>query len=451
SNSGKVSFAVFENDSHRAAFIGTTDPFLELKAWEDDPYLDNHYQFQYNIMNWLGFNPPKELTDYFPIKIDTGIESPHTLNEIKQLPYYQGICHFHTELSNVYAPYNEMLSNFDLLGHQFIVVTDYNTVAGGPALRAYLDSQGRDDISVVDGLELTGISQSHNTGWFKPDNGTLISELANQTERIDMFHEAGSPIFLAHPNWLIDPRYPRIWDHDIYPFDGYEIVNSGFMQGGGNIAMYPFYGAADMSGDPSAMFRVWNYVFTENVSDDPDWWTDALLNRKVVVYVNMGNYFVGDKLLVDEIVGRLNDEHPPEISVTSPISITPDTEVPFTAVITDASRVFSVNLSVKVNGASPIIYTLDASTEDYSSYAKDLGSFDEGDSVIITLTAADELGYTSEKVVEFIVESPTSSETSSQTTTIPKTDGSASWLSLPIFFTGISTLVIIMRKWRIYN
>ncbi len=459
SNSGRTSFAVFDNDSHRAAFIGTYNPFLELKAWDGDPYLSNHYQFQYNLMNWLGFQPSKELTDIFPINVYTGIESPHTITEIKQLLYYQGICHFHTELSSVVAPYDEMVNNFDSLGHQFVVVTDYNTVAGGPALRAYLDSQGRDDIAVIDGLELTGENQTHNIGWFNPGNGTLISEFAGQSARIGLFHDAGSPIFLAHPSWLIDPNYPRIWDHDLYPFDGYELVNSAFMQGGGNLAMYPFYGAADMSGDESAMFRVWNYVFTEEISDDPDWWTEAVMNRKLVIYVSMGDYFVGDKLLVDEIVGRLNDEHSPEILITSPTTITPNSEVTLDATITDASRIFTVNLSVTVNEGSPETYTLDSAVDDYSHYVKNLGSFSVGDSVMLALNATDELGYSAEQVVEFFVEPETTTTepvtttpqiTQTTTTTTPETDGSAPWLTLPIFIASISTFVIVIKKRRIF-
>ncbi|MHA1971690.1 MAG: hypothetical protein ACTSW1_01785 [Candidatus Hodarchaeales archaeon] len=321
SGSNYDSFAVFDNGTHRAAFIGSISVLLEHRVYRDGGYDDDltyvddgrgddHYQFQYNLMRWLSRQTPKQLGEYLPIKVYTGIDSTHDPQWIRSLEYYQGVFHFHTEKSTVNAPIPDLVSNFEILGHSWVAPTDYNIVAGGPAMREYVNSHGS-DLVIIDGEEATGLGQYHTTGLFAPNNATDIYGVLNPNQRIELFHNQSSPCFLAHPSWLFYPDETyRVWDHDIYPFDGYEVVNTGFLQGCGNLASYPFYGAVDShSAELWDMGTVWDYVFAEEPpSEDPNWLINAIFDRRVVIYSHLGDYYFGDKLLVDEVIGRINGE-----------------------------------------------------------------------------------------------------------------------------------------------
>lgn len=438
-NNKKVNFAVFENETHRAAFLGSNSPLNEHRDYEDDDHRDDHYQFQYNLMNWLSYNPPKALEDYLPIKVYSGVESPNSITDIKKLPFYQGMCHFHTAISNVNAPYPEMADALEELNHDFVIVTDYNTVAGGPALRDYFQSKHIDDIIVIDGEEATE-NLYHTVGWFEKETATDILGVLNPLEKIELFHDQNSPAFLAHPSWLITPDYPRVWDHDLYPFDGYEPVNSGWLQGNGNLAVYPFYGATDSHSAElyvnDGLGMVWNYVFTDNISESPDWWTEALFDRKVVIYSHLGDYYFGDKLLVDEIVGRLNDEDPPVITIVSPISVTQGKQTTFTAVITDASQISEVKLTVMVDGILKGTFKLQSDQNNYSLFNHDLGTFSEEESVKLVLSASDSLDYSSTSSVELTIQK--SSDSSSSSSTSNASSGS----SLIIVLAGMAILIV---------
>jgi hypothetical protein len=315
------SLAVFDNSTHRAAFIGSTDAFFEHRVYRDGGYPDdltyvddgrgdNHYQFQYNIMNWLSHNTPKKVGDYLPIKVYTGIDSSIDSSVLRAMDYYQGAFHFHTEASIVNAPTPDLIEVLEDLGHEWVVPTDYETIAGGSLLRSYAKTRGS-DLVIIDGEEATKYGQYHTTGLFSPNNGSDIVGVLNPLERIGLFHNQSSPCYLAHPSWIFYPdETDRIWDHDIYPFDGYEVINTGYLQGNGNLAKYPFYGAPDShSAGYWDVGNTWNYVFAnEPPSENPNWLIDAINERRVVIYSHLGDYYFGDKKLVDELIGRLNGE-----------------------------------------------------------------------------------------------------------------------------------------------
>ena len=47
--------------------------------------------------------------------------------------------------------------------------------------------------------------------------------------------------------------------------------------------MYPWYVASDSHGNTAGSFnRDINYVFTDSVSDNPDWWNEALFSRRLM-------------------------------------------------------------------------------------------------------------------------------------------------------------------------
>jgi hypothetical protein len=79
------------------------------------------------------------------------------------------------------------------------------------------------------------------------------------------------------------------------------------LTGAGNLAFYyPFYGGCDAK-SPEYLHNTINYVFSDRISDKPDWWSEAFFERRIVVYSPKDDVYVGDKTLVEEVVKRLNE------------------------------------------------------------------------------------------------------------------------------------------------
>ena len=128
------------------------------------------------------------------VKGNTGVESSITQQEIRKMGVFKGICHFHTEKSEVNAPIPAIVDLALEYGYQFLVPTDYNSAEGGPAIREYVESQGL-DIVVINGEEMTG-TQWHTVGWGLNETiSETLPGMNNPIERIEAFHEQGSPIF----------------------------------------------------------------------------------------------------------------------------------------------------------------------------------------------------------------------------------------------------------------
>ncbi len=311
SSRGYANVVVWNDTSNRAVFLGSTDPIQEFIAStaNQDPNWNNHthrYQFMYNIFNWLSFQPNKPVGQIRPIKAYTGYNNPINQSYLDNLTMYTGPGHVHTLESRTSAYYSDFANTALALEYDFIVVADYNTIKGGPILREFFEYNSI-PIHVIDGMEGTNTIW-HTTGWgFE----SQIEISSNPFTRIQQFHDQGSPIVLAHPSWLTYSHieYPRIFDLREYPFDGIEISNSGFLGGDGNLALkYPFYGGPDAkTADVGALSATFNYVFAENISDDPDWWTEAFLDRRIVCYIPKDDIYVGDEVLVNEVINRLNE------------------------------------------------------------------------------------------------------------------------------------------------
>jgi hypothetical protein len=309
---GYANSVVWNDSTNRAVFLGSTDPLLEFifaTANQDSNWNNHthHYQYIYNIFNWLSYRPEKSTEQITPLKVNTGFKNPINQTYLENLTMYTGVAHVHTLESRTPTYYSDFANSALAMGYEFIVVADYNTIAGGPILREFFEYNSI-PIHVIDGEEATK-TQWHTTGWGLT---STIDPSPDPQTRIQQFHDQGSPIILAHPPWYPYTDYPRIWDLREYPFDGFEIADEGFIQGGGNLATkYPFYGGSDAkTPEVTTTFGLastFNYVFSDGISDDPDWWTDAFFNRRIVVYIPKDDLYIGDKILVEEVVKRLNE------------------------------------------------------------------------------------------------------------------------------------------------
>ncbi|MHA1444782.1 MAG: hypothetical protein ACTSR4_08555, partial [Candidatus Hodarchaeales archaeon] len=222
-------------------------------------------------------------------------------------------------------------------------------------------------------------------------------------------------------SWAMYTDYPRIWDQDLYPFDGYELINSGYIRGNGNLAMeYPWFIASDSHGNDEWNFssRI-NYALTDSVSDDGQWWTEAVEKRRLVGYDRKNDLYAGDKIVLDEIFGRLNDNSPPEISIDVSEKYSNNT-VKVVVTILDDSPLHSV--SMRVNGA---IARLQESTSDYTLYQGLIGPFEGNSTITLTVFADDELGYINSASDLYIFIDSRSNETSKESTSF-----FSIWLSL---------------------
>jgi len=169
---GNPNFVTWEEDSQRAVFLGSQDLLKEKlhTTWQTDKNY-NHptqkYQLMYNIFNWLSNTPIKEvsLSSIYPLRMYTEYENNITSDELGNYSMFKGIVHTHTSESAGHSvPYDQYTANALTLGIDFILVTDYNTISGGPELRKYVQENDI-PISVLDGIEVTGLGGYHTTGW----------------------------------------------------------------------------------------------------------------------------------------------------------------------------------------------------------------------------------------------------------------------------------------------
>ena len=303
-----ANIVVWNETSNRAVFLGSTDLLLEdiFSTSAQDPNWNNYThrrQFIYNVYNWLSYRPIKTVQPKNgPIIVDTGFNNTINQSYLDSLEMYTGAAHLHTLEADPSTYYSELTNTLLALKYDFVVVADYNTVEGGPILREFFEYNSI-PINVINGEEATK-TLWHTTGW---GINETIDPSVDPHERIQQFHDAGTPICLAHPEWLVYHDYPRIWDFRIYPFDGFEVINSGFLTGAGNLAeYYPFYGGCDAK-SPQYLHNTINYVLSDRISDNADWWTEAFFERRIVVYSEKDDVYVGDRILVDEVIKRLNE------------------------------------------------------------------------------------------------------------------------------------------------
>ncbi len=424
---GNPNYVAWSNSSHRAVFLGGVDPLFEFnsRTLMHDPNALNythHYQFQLNIFHWLSSRAPEAIEDYRPIKMYTGLQNSISEAELRQLPYFKGVCHFHTETSLIALTNDQIAARSVELGYQFIVVTDYNAVAGGPAFNQTITS-GKYTvknrlIQIINGVEVTGLGQYHTTGWGLTED---IAGVLNPVERIELFHAQGSPCILAHPSWLISPDYPRIWDPTLYSFDGYEIINSGFIQGSGNLVYTgkPWYGGPDDSG--ATWNKTWMYVFTEDISSDPKWWTEAFNKSRIVIYNPKDDVYAGDQLLLDELLARFEDETAPRISLNSSDNFSPEEDVIVDVIVDDVSPTV---VTLTVNGVSK--GKMDPDLTVVGRFSKNLGTFDSGTTLQLSVKAEDDKGFQTTQVFTVTI----GEDSTTASTTIATSTPSLTWLSV---------------------
>jgi hypothetical protein len=418
--SDNPNYVAWDNSTHRAVFLGGVDPLFEFDSktvnLDSNAYnYTHHYQFQTNIFHWLSYRSPEIIQDYRPIRMYTGNQNQISSAKLRQLPYYKGVAHFHTQVSKIAATNQQIASRSVELGYQFIVVTDYNDVSGGPLFNQTITSgsykvNGR-LIQILNGVEVTGLGQYHTTGWGLTQD---IAGVLNPLERIELFHAQGSPCILAHPSWLIcPPPYERIWDHTLYPFDGYEIFNSGFIQGNGNLVYTgkPWYGGPDDSG--GSWNKTWMYVFTDDISSDPSWWNEAFEEKRIVIYNPKDDVYFGDNNLVDELLGRMNDLDKPIIIRNSPDSFTPEEEVIIDITVDDASP---ATVELTVNGIKKD--NLIADLSEVGRFSTNLGKYADGINLEISLKVTDSLDYQSTMTYTIAIDTQETTTTTNNTTSV---------------------------------
>ncbi|MHA1444648.1 MAG: hypothetical protein ACTSR4_07865, partial [Candidatus Hodarchaeales archaeon] len=189
-------YVAWENTSNRAAFLGGVSPLNEIRNspatlnnFPDANNYTHHYQVQLNIFNWLSYQSPEKIDDYRPIRMYTGVDSSVNPAELRQLPMFKGIVHFHTQESGFDG--NDLIAETAVdLGYNFLVVTDYNTIQGGPSMNQTVTSGNyRVDgrlIQVINGIEITGTIY-HTTGWGVYDTSNP-PQIATPYEKIDWLH-----------------------------------------------------------------------------------------------------------------------------------------------------------------------------------------------------------------------------------------------------------------------
>jgi hypothetical protein len=311
-------------------------------------------------------------------------DNPNTKNELRRLKLVKGICHEHTDHSDGSATPKEAVDISASLGYSFFVITDHETASAVKPMRDYRDSKNL-DLAIVGGQEFS-LSIIHMVSW--GFNDTQPSPQDPMT-RINLIHNLSAPIYFSHPSWAMYTNHPRIWDHDLYPFDGYEVINSGFIQGNGNLAMkYPWFVASDTHGNDEWSFSQYiNYALTDSVSDDGQWWTEACAKRRLVGYDRKDDLYVGDKIVFDEISGRLNDNAPPEIRINVTEEYSNNTAKVVITVLDDSPL---KSVTMRVNGD---VKSLQKSPSDYTLYHGLIGPFEGSQNISLTVSAADELGY----------------------------------------------------------
>jgi hypothetical protein len=423
----KPNYVAWSNLTHRAVFLGGVNPLFEFdsKTINNDPNAYNyshHYQFQLNVFHWLSYRPPEIIQDYRPIKMYTGNQNQVSSALLRQLPFFKGAAHFHTETSKIARTNVQIATRSVELGYQFIVVTDYNDISGGPKFnQTIMTGQYKVKnrlIQIINGVEVTGLGQYHTTGWGLTAN---IEGVLNPFDRIELFHAQGCPIILAHPSWLICPApYERIWDHTLYPFDGYEIISSGFIQGNGNLVYTgkPWYGGPDDSG--GSWNKTWMYVFTEDISSDPAWWTEAFEAKRIVIYNPKDDLYFGDDNLVDELLGRFDDESKPVLSVRSNNTFPPNEDVIIDIIVDDASPTV---VTLTENSMSK--GEMNADIETLGRFTMNLGTFTSGTELQISVKAEDDKGFQSTHTFTVNISEEIDTTTSSSTPGLL-------WISFPI-------------------
>jgi hypothetical protein len=183
------------------------------------------------------------------------------------------------------------------------------------------------------------------------------------------------------------------------------------------------------------MGSVWMYVFAEDISSSPDWWTSAFEESRIVAYVPKDDVYIGDQLIVDEYFNRLNDEQSPIITRNSPIAFTSESEVLVDLTIEDASP---LTVELKVNGIPSSLLQPDLTS--LGKYSANLGLFSDGEALDISIKATDEKDYQSSLAYTITIEDVEA------TTSISEPTPSSTPISLWFALLPLYTLSKVFRK-----
>ncbi|MFX0091415.1 MAG: hypothetical protein ACFFBD_06595 [Candidatus Hodarchaeota archaeon] len=419
SKSGVATTAAYENVTlaQRAVILGDVyplDEFTNLYSAQDLNYNNytNHYQFILNIFQWLTHQDYAAIGSVTPIIMYTYGHNLATKNELRRLNMVKGLIHFHVNLppDDGSITISQAIEYANDLNYSFVVLSSHDSGIHIQPMKDYRNSKGY-DIAVVGGEELSNGNRFHVLTFGINDT---VASPSDPLEIINYLHNNSLPAFLCHPSWDLSPTHPRIWDHDLYPFDGYELANSYEAHGGRSLAsQYPWYYASDTHENTKEWFaRVQNYILTDDEVDDAGAWLgEAIFDRRIAAYNAKDDLYAGDQIVLDEVLGRLNDAQAPEISITP--TEYPDGSILVTAVIQDDSPLASVAFTV--NG-QPTTISEDAAN--YSIYTTTIGPYGSGESLTLQITSTDDKGYTGQNSTVYLVVYGTTSSsiTSSETT-----------------------------------